>query len=812
MLYEGQYDIIELYSAPKGMNQEIAPSLIPQDYSYYIENIMPTTMGEGRVRFGTKKFSDVPTDSIIETFAFENADGSPQQVIYMNGYHELALNTFTNLVIISPNIIRLTNLSYALFKPDTLLRLQTTTPTGTTAPTTYEILSVTPVDVNTIDIEVNQNTFADNLQNFFATPFWTPDPIYLSPTQFSITVPAGLGSSLYFFDGQLLVLNVDGVPTTLTIAVDGVNATVPGSITFTCTGTDVPDFMFATSVVFTFQSLTPAIASIENSYGYIKVLDVKTNTFLTGVNQTLTNLSVACVPRSEYFAQKLWIYNGVDPVMTWDGSVLKVYTELVKENAPNLNRVDDTHFTFKPSNDGAPFDITKYENNNTIYVDVIKGGNLTTTATNATYVDNLVTITTQDVLPEWSGSNRVELFYTDKPPPFSFMKSAHDRLWCLGPGAVGLDYRIPDQALRFYYSFTTYGGIATDFRFIDENTKFVPSEEISAKHGSPDNLEAIVLVHGYLAFVGRQKTQIWRGINPSIDNQTNSFSWVATLPVGIFHGNLIVELANDTFFLSQNGFLSVSTFNIARQFGATPTNNMDKLALEYIKSITTNRQYRACKAFKYDNGTFCGFKIGPNKVIVSRYHTSLYWWAVFSGDFAKSATFLSNIKSPLYLYIGNTIYTYGDGMDGISYGDNDGKDLISFNETKYVNNLKKRYSNKRYEIQADYSSNVLINKGNVVNIYIRGDLRTSFTLSDVYNLRNRGDVLGTINLADGEGSDPNNPNNPKILNGFRLDSPHQTLKGRLKFVSSVFSVSLIGKTKDGPFSLKKIRLFGFAER
>lgn len=41
MLYEGGYNIIELFSATKGMNQNIAPSLISSDYSSYIKNIMP---------------------------------------------------------------------------------------------------------------------------------------------------------------------------------------------------------------------------------------------------------------------------------------------------------------------------------------------------------------------------------------------------------------------------------------------------------------------------------------------------------------------------------------------------------------------------------------------------------------------------------------------------------------------------------------------------------------------------------------------------------------------------------------------------
>lgn len=831
MLYEAGYDKIELYSATKGMNQEISSKLISQDHSYYIENILPESLGEGKVRYGTQTFSTAPEDTIIEAFDFKNTDGSKQQVLYMNGY--APFNTVSNLAIVTPadndpnkgssNHIILTSPNYALFQPDTFLKMQYETSEGGSPVLFFEIVNVTPVvgHANTIDIEVGLNSFPAQLQNFFILAI-DPSPVYISGTQFSITVPMDFISDLYYYinvdSPQQLILNINGADTTLTVA--DIDASVPGTITFTCSGTPVPSFTGLDTVTLKYQSLVPRIISISNSYGYIQVLDVSSNppALLTGGNQTLSNLSVACLPRAEYFAQKLWICNGVDPIMTWDGSVLQVYTEQIKDNVVSFNRIDDNDFS--ASFNAGQFNADKHQVGMSIRLIVSDNtgkliSDLTTTITAVVLVDNIVTFTVSDILPAFTGANRVELFYFDKPPAFSFMKAAHDRLWCLGPGAVGLDYRISDEALKFYYSYTPYS-LDADFRFFNEKTKVVPSDDISAKHGTADNLEAIVLVHGYLAFVGREKTQIWQGVDPLTETQSNSLTWSATLPVGIYHGNLIVELANDAYFVSQNGFLSVSTFNIARQFGATSTTNMDKLCVQYIKSINTNRAYRSCRSFKYDDGGFCGFKIGQNDVIVSRFHTSLYWWAVFSGDFAKATTFMSIANDSLYLYIGKQIFRYADGINGsISYGDNNGTDLISFIEVKYVNNIKNRFANKRYEIQCDYSSNVLINQGNDVKIYIRGDLRTSFTLSDDYMLQKRGDVLGTINLANGTNTNPenpDNPNDPKILDGFRLDAPFQTIKGRLKFVSSNFSVSLVGQTKDGPFSLKKIRLFGVAER
>lgn len=806
MIYEAGYNIIELYSATKGMNQNISPSKISGDYSYYIENIMPDSLGEGTVRYGTSLFSDVTQGNVqdkpMKAFPFSSEDGSKQQVLYFNGYQTFSV--VSNLRIVSANHIRLTSVNYNLFKPDTLLQLRYRDKSGLSAVSTYEIKNITSVGVNTIDIEVEQNSFAENLTDFYIDAPGTPNPIYISATQFSITVPADFIPSLYYTVGGLLKLSINAAVINLTIA--AVDATVPGQITFTTTGTPIPAFVGGDTRLLSFKSLTPEVSVIFNSYGYIKVLDVATGTILA---PTLTNLSVACVPRAEFFGKKLWIYNGVDPIMTWDGEDLLVYEELVKDSVQSFNRIDARHFSFIVD---ESFDISKYQVGETIHLTVAGVGyDLVISA--IIQAGNLVTITTTADLPAFTGASRVELFYFDRPPHFSFMKAAHDRLWCLGAGAVSLSYRIPDLAMRFYYSYKPYSDEAP-FRFFHEKTKSVPSEDISAKHGVADNLEAIVDISGKLVFMGRQKSQVWQGIDPLTKGSTDYFSWSSTIPVGVYHGDLIVELANDAQFLTQNGFVSFGTLNIARQFAASNNENMDKLASEYINTINTNLQYRSCQSFKYNSGGFCGFKIGQNNVIVSKYNTSFYWWGVFSGDFSNSSCFLSTLDDCLYLYIGSKIYKYADGFGNSPtiYGDRNGTRFIDFIETKYVNNIKKRYANKRYEIDAEYSSSLVINTGNTVNIYISGNLRDTFTIQDMYKLPFRGDVLGTINLVDGSKSGPN-PNNPSgTVLGMRLDSPSHPVKGRLKFLSNTFSVTIVGKIKDGPFSLRKIRLFGVVER
>lgn len=808
MIHEGGYDIIELFSASKGMNQNIAPALLKQDYSYYIENMMPQSLGEGQVRYGTSEFSHVPTDKIISAFPFSSESGANQQVLYMNGFANFAV--YTNFRIISSNVIRITSPDIALFKPDTLLKLNYIDLNGISSDLFYRIKSITPVQDHddTIDIELEDNSFPDNLLDFYIEAV-DPDPQYIDGSHFSITVPDDFIAESYYFDGQILELSIQGIVFDLVIAANGIDDTIPGQITFTVVHPNIPLFDDGDERLLSYESFTPELNTLFNSYGYIKVLDVTTNSFLAA---TLDGLSVACVPRAEYFAKNLWIYNGVDDVMTWDGATLEVYEEQIKERAGSFNWIDARNFSFIPD---ASFDIAKYAVDKSIRLVSIHLNailqDLTTTVVAITQVDDLVTIQTAEDITEFTGQDKLTLFYFDKPPKFSFMKGAHDRLWCLPAGAVSLEYRIPDLAMRFYYSYKPFSDEA-DFKFFNEKTKTVPSEDISAKHGVADNLEAIVQLSGNLVFMGRQKSQVWSGIDPLTEGSADYFKWSVTLPVGVYHGDLIVELPNDAQFLSQNGFVSFGTLNIAKQFAASNTPNMDILATKYLSTIDNNYQYRSCASFKYPGGGFCGFKIGQNDIIVSKFHSSFFWWGIFSGDFTASSCFLSTLDDCLYLYVGNKIYRYADGFGGspIRYGDQDETRFINFIETKYVNNVKKRYANKRYEVECDYSSSLIVNTENIIKIYISGNLRNSFTLEGEYKLPLKGDLLGTIALVDGgiAGIDPPDP----TALGFRLDSPSHPKKGRLKFLSNNFAVTLAGQIKNGPFILKKIRLFGMGER
>lgn len=536
------------------------------------------------------------------------------------------------------------------------------------------------------------------------------------------------------------------------------------------------------------------IVSLYYASGVLDVYDIATGALVDG--QRIEDLAVACIPRGEFIDSKYFICNGVGKIMTWDGTTLKVYTEFVKEFANTFNRIDDTHFSFISNSE---FIIEKYFDGNLINLK-IDSVTSTLTVDDIQIAGNIITITTEEALPAFGGQARIELFYQDSPPPFSFLKAAKDRLFALGPGAAGIGYRQPFDALRFYATYTKSTDV-NGLRFFSEITKTVPSTDISGKHGIADNLEAIETLGSNMVFMGRHKSQVWQGDDPTTSQLPTSLSHLATLPVGIAHGDLLIELPNDVSVISPTGNVSFSTLNVAKQMAATSSNAINPLILEHLKDIySSNVAYRACRSFKYSSGAFAGFKIGFNDVLVSKYETQLYSWSVFSGDFSKAADLISDLDSSLFLFIGNKIFQYADGTNSETiYGDNGGTDPIDFAITWPVNN-KRRWCNKRYEIQFDYSSSVFIDKRNYVNIYISGDLSKTFSLQNSYTFDFKGDVLGSINLSTDD------------VKGLSLDTPYAFHKDRLHFLGLNFFVSIIGQAVDGPISFKQLRLFGISER
>lgn len=608
------------------------------------------------------------------------------------------------------------------------------------------------------------------------------------PYSFSFTSPNNLGR--YVKDTPIKILYTLGGSLQTRIIYDIINKVqVQGNtVTITLLNNSLPR-----------QTLNPVISNVSYSTGTIYLYDLRSNTI--GISLK-SNLSVGCVPRYLSYLNKLIIYNGVDKNLLWDGVTLTEIFDFVKEQTTGLTRINNTSFSFGKPDD---FDISDYAVGNLIQIKVNEIPSIVT-ITASSMVGQLVTITVQENLPEFV-NNRTIVFYKAYPPPFSFMYAAYDRLWALGTGAVSIEYRDQNEAMKVYFSYRSNS--LTDW--FNESTKTVPSIDLTYKNNTVDNLESISLINGYMVFAGRETTQIWTGSEPAGGIQRPGGSpliYNSTVSTGVINGDLINELPNDTFFISKTGVQSFSTYNIAKQFAATSMDAVDPLVKEYLKNaLSSNANYRSCRAFKYANGSIGGFKIGNNKVLCSLLSTSFYSWSLFSGDFLRATSFLP-LGDSLYLFIDNKIYKYADGNDGNSpvYGDQNGEAIVTSGwSLPYISFKGLGFACKRYEIQADYPSSFTLRRGNKMTLQISGDLPQFYQISSPCRFDLRGDAFNTIPFTEDD-----HPTENSI--GFRLEQPYVTFKDRFKFLASRFWLTLTVSTKDGPISIRKIRLYGIIER
>ncbi len=723
MFQEGAFNVLSFYPPAQGMNRNVSPESLSQEYAYHLENLLPRPRGKLTLRYGNRKLPRIDPDNvypldaeIIEKFPFQKSANQKQLLLYARVF----------------------------------------------------------VD----DITLSDATLITSSQFSFKTD--APDK-YQSGERLKIRyIKAG---AQHVFKSYILSVSVTGAANEKkTVTINLAENTFPSDI----------------------ETLT--LDKIYYPSGSLYLQDLTT----TQISLLKESLSISCVPRCETYLQTLLICNGVDEVQRWDGTTLSPLRDYVKDTSLSEFKTN----TNNPNNLFFKSDLTLVQLT-TRYLNtplrVILNGittSHTVTAVGSSTTPGRYYLTLTPLPLTIVSSNRVEVFYNAPLPTFSFIKVAHDRLWALGPGAVSLDYRAPQEALRVYFSFRA--GSLTDW--FNENTGTVPSIDLSPKFSAPDNLEAITLVGSFLAFVGRKETQVYQGLDPVGRNVPNALSWHMTLPVGIYHGNLLLELPNDTYFISEAGLLSFGTLNVASQFAVAATDVMDPLIREYIASISSDRAYRACRSFIYPTGPFCGFKIGLNKVMVSLYSTTPYAWSLFSGDFLQASSFLSTLDNSLYLSIDNDVYRYGDGgIDQPFYADRDGYQLINFVWiTPNVAFKGRRYANKRCEIQTDNGSSAFLNSRNSLYIGIDGDLRKSFSLNSKYSFVYKGDLLGITPLSSEASPLPNPINTPEL--GFRLDEPYSLYKGRLKFVSSQFWVTISGNAENGPLSFKQIKLYGTVER
>lgn len=90
MFKSWQFDTIDVFMSYKGMNQDISPEISPKELTYYLENILPTPLGYGTIRNGTKKIEvikELHHDEVIQNiFSYTTKENVNQLILYVTKY------------------------------------------------------------------------------------------------------------------------------------------------------------------------------------------------------------------------------------------------------------------------------------------------------------------------------------------------------------------------------------------------------------------------------------------------------------------------------------------------------------------------------------------------------------------------------------------------------------------------------------------------------------------------------------------------------------------------------------------------------
>ena len=161
MFQEANYNVLEFNPPIQGMNRNIAPEVLPQDFASVLENILPTPQGLAMVRYGTKRLGGVTLDPdavIIEAFPYAKANGDSQMLLYVQTFVQDA--TAQNFQVLAPNRFSFDTAVADKFGVDTPIKIPYT---SLGVSTLYSPIVNKTVVGNTITLTVQDNGFPQNI-------------------------------------------------------------------------------------------------------------------------------------------------------------------------------------------------------------------------------------------------------------------------------------------------------------------------------------------------------------------------------------------------------------------------------------------------------------------------------------------------------------------------------------------------------------------------------------------------------------------------------------------------------------------------
>jgi hypothetical protein len=354
-----------------------------------------------------------------------------------------------------------------------------------------------------------------------------------------------------------------------------------------------------------------------------------------------TGLNPAGVVRGVVFGGVLVLCNGLNDVLRWDGVTCVPVQQWVVEVGGSLTFVSATQFSVL--SDAALYPVGREVRARlgstlvTSTVQAVSQSGATTTVTLASGVLN-------------NTLNRVE--FGARPPRFNFLYAAHDRLWGCGRGALNGQALSPDvNRLRVFY---THG--VNDASAWHDPTGVVPSLGLADKAAGQDEVLAMSVKDGLTVFFMRSSCQLWGGTNPSANGD---FAWQKTIPVGLVHGSLVVELPNDIAFMSPAGVRTLARVVQTEQLDVSDVGSeLDPTFVSLLGEIVPDVQaYRAVRTCAYAPQGWFGLKI-RSRLFVFQLTRSGRGWVIFTGLPGTANAFATAPGGGLFLAVGGQVYQY----------------------------------------------------------------------------------------------------------------------------------------------------------
>lgn len=372
----------------------------------------------------------------------------------------------------------------------------------------------------------------------------------------------------------------------------------------------------------------------------------------SGWDAVYTGLNASGSIRTVTFGGRLLLCNGLDEMLAYDGTSWSVVSTLVTESAAGLAYVSPTTFTV--NSDPAYYPV------GSVVRATLGSGTVTATVVSATLSGSVLTV----VLNTGVLDNTLSaVAFTVKPPKAAYLAVAHDRLWAFGKGPLSPAMSSDVDRLRVYYTY----GVNDWSAWPDPETGDIPHINLADKAGVPDELMAMAVRDGMTVFMGRNHMQLWVGTDPTAEGD---LAWSKTIPLGVVHGNAVLELPNDLLFVSRQGARTLSRTLQTEQLDVKDIGGeLDTTLAELLGYVLADvADYRRIVPLRQEAQGWLGIAM-HDRSLIWQIGTFGQGWVVFDGVFAGLTASHTTADGTLYLAKGGQLYLYDPavwGDDGVA--------------------------------------------------------------------------------------------------------------------------------------------------